>query len=168
MLPQVGKGACCTLEVRAGDLHALGGREGGWPGQHQIRDRIQPNSGSEDAQQPSLLHPMSRPLPRPSPPLLTSSDTRLSMAPSMECSAPGEAEGTVSVWGCSPHLLTVGKGHSVVAHDQENGGLNWGSWSMDIKAEQMGKLRRLAKPPSLLLCTTQGCRWTKEGLLCRH
>lgn len=39
--------------------------------------------------------------------LLTSSDTRLSMAPSMECSAPGEAEDMVSglVWGCSPGCL---------------------------------------------------------------
>lgn len=38
---------------------------------------------------PPWLCPVSHPLPVP---LLTSSDTRLSMAPSMECSAPGEAE----------------------------------------------------------------------------
>jgi hypothetical protein len=29
VLPQVGKGACCALEVGAGNLHALG--RGGWP-----------------------------------------------------------------------------------------------------------------------------------------
>lgn len=74
------------------------------------------------------------------PPLLTSSDTRLSMAPSMECSAPGEAEGEISV----------------VTHDQENRGLRTEAVGpRTSKLEQMGKLRSPAKSLGLLLCTKQ-------------
>lgn len=59
------------------------------------------NSGGKEHLVPPLL--MSY-VPPTAPPLLTSSDTRLSMAPNMECRAPGESEDTVSglAWGCSP------------------------------------------------------------------
>ena len=71
VLPQIGEGAGRTLEVGAGDFHALGGGA--------VRSGAAPGDG---------VHSGADSMP---PCFLTSSDTRLSMAPSMECSAPREA-----------------------------------------------------------------------------
>lgn len=98
VLAQVGKGACRALEVSAGDLHPLGGERGRVAGGGARplpcpcpRGRAQCDSA--DWEHSAAL--VRAPVPYPSLPApLTSSDTRLSMAPSMECSAPGEAEDT--------------------------------------------------------------------------
>ena len=74
MLPQVGEGAGRALEVGAGDLHALG----------ESGRQAEPIQGVGFTLEPRTLSTPPR--------FLTSSDTRLSMAPSMECSAPGKAE----------------------------------------------------------------------------
>lgn len=57
---------------------------------------------ADNTQHPSLVLSYDPPT---APTLLTSSDMRLSMAPSMECSAPREAQNTGSglAWGCWCH-----------------------------------------------------------------
>lgn len=111
VLTQVGEGAGRTLEVSARDLHALERKKGRMP-------EAEPGSclcplhtagftlEAENNRHPSVVLSYVPPAARA---LLTSSDTRLSMAPSIECSAPGESEDMRSglAWGCSsgcPHL----------------------------------------------------------------
>lgn len=107
VLAQVGKGTCCALEVSAGDLHALGENRGGCQKQSRRAAGVHSTGRihtleADNTQHPSLVLSYDPPT---APTLLTSSDMRLSMAPSMECSAPGEAQNTGSglAWGCRCH-----------------------------------------------------------------
>lgn len=114
----------------------VGEKEGG-QGQHQTWGRIQPNSGSESTQQPSLVTSQVPSTALPCSPLQTPACPWL---PAWSAAHLGRQRAQGQSGG-APHTCVNSKAKGAVLSPMiRKTGLNWGSWSMDIKAEQMGKL----------------------------
>lgn len=172
MLAKVGEGACCTLEVSAGDLHALGGKTG-----RMARGRARPlpvaTPKGRGSVQPWSLRTvssppqLSRPRPLPAPYLLRHP---LVHGPQhgVQCPWGGRGHGVRASLGLLPRLpapvsMVRQRGQCCHPGPEKQGSENWGSWSRTPKLEQTEKLRSPTKALSLLLSTRQGCRERKRG-----
>lgn len=165
VLTQVGEGACCTLEVSTGDLHALGGeRRRMARGRARELPRSTPtgqdvNSGAlemKNTQHLSLLCPMSHPLPHLSSPPQT---LACPWPPTWSAAPLGSQRTQCQNYPGAALRLP----HAFVEHKAGGAVLSLVIREL-VQGHPEGKTHKSSPSPSALLYTRQMWEWRKEEL----